>query len=192
MKKLFTLVLLVLATTVTSFAGNIVVQENEEGAADQTTAQITENMKYKQLKNIYNYKNFTPTVNDRYSPGWSAVASFFIPGLGQMICGEVGRGFAYFGGAAGCYLVAGVGSALSMNGNQTAGLTVSIAGLAGVLAVEVLAIIDADRVARVKNMYEQDLRKKLAFDIDLYPSVDFIQSANGLTPTAGMTLALKF
>lgn len=67
---------------------------------------ITPNMKYKQLKRIYNYKEYEKTLADRYSPVWSGVASFFIPGLGQMISGEVGRGFAYLGGHVGGMILA--------------------------------------------------------------------------------------
>ena len=51
---------------------------------------------------------------------------------------------------------------------------------------------DAVRVAKVKNMYEQDLRKKYTFDVDFHPSVNYIQTADGIQPTAGLTLALKF
>ncbi len=32
------------------------------------------------------------------SPGIAAVLSFFIPGLGQMYCAKVGRGFAFMAG----------------------------------------------------------------------------------------------
>ena len=28
-------------------------------------------MKYKHLKALYNYREFTPTLADRYSPAWS-------------------------------------------------------------------------------------------------------------------------
>ena len=52
-------------------------------------------MKYKELKKIYNYRMYVPTLYDRHSPAWSVVASFFIPGLGQMVNGSVGRGFAW-------------------------------------------------------------------------------------------------
>jgi hypothetical protein len=41
-------------------------------------------------------------------------------------------------------------------------------------------------------MYEQDLKKLYALDVDLYPSVNFVQMGNTVQPTAGFTLAMKF
>ena len=48
------------------------------------------------------------------------------------------------------------------------------------------------RIAKVKNMYEQDLKKTYAIDVDLYPSVDYIQLASGVQPTTGFTFAVRF
>ena len=60
------------------------------------------------------------------------------------------------------------------------------------MTVEIWSIVDAVRVAKVKNMYEQDLRKKYSLDVDLYPSVNYVQTSGGVKPTAGLSLALKF
>ena len=72
-------------------------------SAQVANTELTEGMKYKQLKHMYNYKEYSETMYDRYSPAGAGIASFFIPGLGQMISREVGRGFAWFGGAAAAY-----------------------------------------------------------------------------------------
>jgi hypothetical protein len=152
---------------------------------------IAPGMKYKHLKALYNYRGFTPTLADRYSPAWSGVASFFIPGLGQMICGEVGRGFAWLGGSVSCTIIAGVSNGFALCGSAGGAATCLVASL-GVLAIDICAIVDGVRVAKVKNMYEQDLRKLYTLDFNLYPSVNYIQTAYGAQPTAGMTLALKF
>lgn len=152
---------------------------------------ITPNMKYKQLKSIYNYQEYEERFDDRYNPILSGVASFFIPGLGQMICGEVDRGFAYLGGHIGVMILPSV-IMLSV-GAYRYGLTGAVlASCAGVIALDICAIIDGVRVAKVKNMYEQDLRKHYAIDVDLYPSVNFVQLGNNIRPTAGLTLAIKF
>ena len=58
--------------------------------------------------------------------------------------------------------------------------------------LDICAIVDGVRVAKVKNMYEQDLKKMYALDVDLYPSVNYIQLASGVQPTAGFTLAMRF
>lgn len=156
---------------------------------------ITPNMKYKQLKRIYNYKEYEKTLADRYSPVWSGVASFFIPGLGQMISGEVGRGFAYLGGHVGGMILAPliIGAGTDVYGYVSTGAALTaLAIYAGVIAIDICAIVDGVRVAKVKNMYEQDLKKLYAIDVDLYPSVNFVQLGNNIQPTAGLTLAMKF
>ena len=156
---------------------------------------IVPNMKYKQLKELYNPKEYVSTIGDRYSPGWSGVASFFIPGLGQMICGEAGRGLAFLGGTIGLSIAGGVivGSTYDEWGDPTDGTAIaSLITYAGIIAFDVWAIVDGVRVAKVKNMYNQDLRKLSSVDIDLYPSLNYVKTGNGLQPTAGFTLAMKF
>ena len=53
---------------------------------------------YKQNKLNYNHKQYSFQKGDRYNPTIAGVASFLIPGLGQAVSGEVGRGVAFFGG----------------------------------------------------------------------------------------------
>lgn len=168
-------------------------------SAQVANTELTEGMKYKQLKHMYNYKEYSETMYDRYSTAGAGIASFFIPGLGQMISREVGRGFAWFGGAAAAYFVTGVGGVFAGSGQyygetqlENTGAIIGLVGMVSMITVDICAIVDAVRVAKVKNMYEQDLRKKYAFDVDFHPSVNYIQTADGVQPTAGLTLALKF
>ena len=168
------------------------------------------NLKYKELKTMYNYQDYTPMAYDRYSPGWLGFASFAVPGLGQMICDEVGRGFAWFGASAGCAMISGIGLGLRGEGlttyhddygdtrvdENTGAIVVGrvltcIGGLAS-LAVEIAAIVDAVRVAKVKNMYDQDMRNNYSLDVNIYPSFNCTHTANGIQPTAGLTLAMRF
>ena len=196
MKRIFLTLLLA------AFCSNAIhaqVAETNQNSSETSTPEIVPHMKYKALKNIYDYKDYVKTDGAKYSVGGSAVASLFIPGLGQMICNEVGRGFAWFGGAVGSTFVMSVGAGFSGAGTELgnaqmakAGTAVCLVGLAAVLAVDICAIVDAVRVAKVKNMYENDLVKKYTFDVDLYPSVNCIETARGVQPTAGFTLAMKF
>lgn len=157
---------------------------------------IGPDMKYKQLKSMYSYKEYIPSDADRYRPALSGVASFFIPGLGQMLCGEFGRGFSWLGASFGCSTVAGVATGLAVasesDGMAIGGAIVGLVASVGALAIDVCAIVDGVRVAKVKNMYEQDLRKVYAFDVNLYPSVNYVQTANGVQSAAGFTLAMRF
>lgn len=144
-------------------------------------------MKYKEIAKVYDYRLYQKSLYDRYSPAGSGVASFFIPGLGQMICGEWGRGFAYLGGHVGCYMLTGISAIAESD-------TLVLMGIAGLLAIDICAIVDGVRVAKVKNMYMEDLRKSgyYGLDVDLYPSVNYVRTTSGVQPTAGMTLALRF
>ena len=144
-------------------------------------------MKYKEMAKTYDYRLYQKSLYDRYSPVGSGIASFFIPGLGQMICGEWGRGFAYLGGHVGCNILIGLSAIAESD-------TLVLMGLAGILAIDICSIVDGVRVAKVKNMYMEDLRKSgyYGLDVDLYPSVNYVRTTSGVQPTAGMTLALKF
>ena len=144
-------------------------------------------MKYKEMAKTYDYRLYQKSLYDRYSPVGSGIASFFIPGLGQMICGEWGRGFAYLGGHVGCNILIGLSAIAESD-------TLVLMGLAGILAIDICSIVDGVRVAKVKNMYMEDLRKSgyYGLDVDLYPSVNYVRTISGVQPTAGMTLALKF
>lgn len=144
-------------------------------------------MKYKEMAKVYDYRLYQKSLYDRYSPAGSGVASFFIPGLGQMICGEWGRGFAWLGGHVGCYMLTGISAIAESD-------TLVLMGIAGLLAIDICAIVDGVRVAKVKNMYMEDLRRSgyYGLDVDLYPSVNYVHTASGVQPTAGMTLALRF
>lgn len=161
---------------------------------------LTVGMKYKELKHIYNYKEFSPALADRYSPAWSGVASFFIPGLGQMICNEVGRGFAFLGGSLGGSIlgasVIASGAVMDSYGEvlefSPGAVITGLAIYAGVAALDIIAIVDGVRVAKVKNMYEQDLKKAYALEMSVYPSLDYAMIGNSYQPTAGLTLAVRF
>lgn len=52
---------------------------------------IKEGMKYKEVKELYNYKEYDRASGDRYNPVGAGIASFFIPGLGQAVSNEIGR-----------------------------------------------------------------------------------------------------
>ena len=147
---------------------------------------VTPDLRYRDMAKLYDFRHYTRSVYDNYSPAGSGIASFFIPGLGQMLCDEWGRGFAWWGGSVGCYLVTCV-AALS---DAPMLMLMSAAGL---LVVDIAAIVDGVRVAKVKNMYLNDLRAAgYAFDVDLYPSVNYVKTNTGVQPTAGLTLAFKF
>ena len=196
MRRLFIIIAITMATATSAFAQ--MKTEPAAQAAENTTVELVPGMKYKNLKHIYDYKDYQPSIYESRSPGGMGVASFFIPGLGQMISGEVGRGIAWMGGHVGAYLVTGLGSVMLESGEYYGsenltdyGTLFFLTGLTSMLAVDICAIVDAVRVAKVKNMYEYDLYKKL-YSLDFHPSMNYILTPTGTQPTAGFTLALNF
>ena len=100
MKRIFFVILMTVFCANVSFAQVAETVQNQEAAEaltaeDSNINKIVPFMKYRTLKNIYNYKDYVKSDIAKHSVGGCGVASFFIPGLGQMICNEVGRGFAW-------------------------------------------------------------------------------------------------
>lgn len=173
----------------------------EETSCLNTSGEIYDGMPYKELKAIYDPHYYLPEVGDPYSRGWAGVASFFIPGLGQAICGEWARGLCFFAGNVGLSVLflttAQIGgsnfdAAKRQGGEGFSAFAVCIA--LGAAALDVWSIVDAVQVAKVKNMYYQDLRKKRAStDIKLEPFLTYTPT-NSLRyqPAAGLALKVSF
>ena len=174
---------------------DVLMITDEDGNVDVISV-----MKYKDLKGLYNYRKWTKSEYDQYSPGLMGFCSFLVPGLGQMLCGEGGRGAGWLVGALGSAAVAGAGMGMykaysndhSLNtGYYGVGLYMMILGSVTFLTIDLCAVADACRVAKVKNLYEQAWRKP-SYSFELHPSVDYVRMADGYQPTAGFSLALKF
>ena len=60
------------------------------------------------------------------------------------------------------------------------------------LALSIWSCVDAVRVAKVKNMYYQDLRNGYSMDFSLMPSLELAQTPTGYQPAPGLTLSLRF
>ena len=183
--------------------------------ATALSAQVAPRMKYKDLKDSYNPREYVKSTYDPYSPGWSGFASFVLPGLGQVISGEAGRGIAIFAGDVAFSVAAGVCAEKFKDYVQTdaagkpvkgsdgkyiftdenaarkwAGAVIGVSATA--VAYYIWNICDARKVAKVKDMYYQDLAGKHAVGVDLYPSFDYAITGAGAKVVPGMTLSLQF
>ena len=164
---------------------------------------------YKEIKMNYDYHMYVPQPSDPYNPTVSGICSWIIPGLGQMVCGETGRGLGFMGGYLGCYLVAGIGSAVFVgsspyyssssyyyendNGGRLAGSLIMVVGIIGMVAVDIWSIVDATHVAKVKDMYISDMRSKTSsLKLELSPYVDQISMNNEIVRPVGLTMRVKF
>jgi TM2 domain-containing membrane protein YozV len=161
--------------------------------------------RYSINKYRYDYHQYIPEYDDPYNPAISGVCSFFIPGLGQIYCGETGRGFAFLGAYAGCTIICGIGLAqITANSyyyfnsdtgnirNRNAGGGTILLGLGGMAAVSIWSIIDAINVAKVNDMYIRSLRNTSALKIEMSPYVDHISINNQTSTPLGMTMRIKF
>lgn len=142
--------------------------------------------KYSELKKMYNPREYVKMSTDPYSPIWAGAASFLMPGLGQMVCDEVGRGIAFFAGEmALASATATFGYAAEYS--ETCAVLCIVSAIA-TIAVDIWSIVDATHVAKVKNMYRQDVLAKQT-SVSLYPSVNYAPGSN-FAP--GLTLAVNF
>jgi len=120
---------------------------------------ILSNAQYRTNKKTYNRRTYHYEIGDRYSPAVAGIASFLIPGLGQMICGETVRGLcfmvpAYTGATIGLVEFARGMSGMT-NSDSTEG-TVLLLSFGLFYALELWSTIDAVHVAKVNNMTFRD------------------------------------
>lgn len=180
----------------------------------QANAQVAPGMKYKEIKGMYDAKMYVPQSIDPYNKTASGVVSFFVPGAAQLCMGEIGRGIAFFAGE--CVLLEIVQSAgekfiASVITDETGKVTgykdeqaakssarILIGGLVADLALCIWSSCDASKMAKIKNMYYQDLYgRRASLDVNFEPYFALTPSAataSGSTfrPTAGMSLKMNF
>ena len=171
------------------------VFSGKNGYKANTDKEIYEGMKFREYKNYYNPKMYMHQEGDPYSRFWCGTASFFIPGLGEACEGVWGRAAAFFFGNIGLYIIQASDAVYDSYGYVTSYGTVgTIAGLARI-GVNIWSIVDAVRIAKIKNMYYQDIRGQRAMlDVNLEPYFAYTPTgvSNTLTPTAGFTLKMNF
>lgn len=169
---------------------------------------ITENLnaqRYRINKLKYDYHQYVPEMGDPYNPVVSGVCSLFIPGLGQIVSGEVVRGLGFLAGYYGSMYMFGFGiefSASNLDYNSITGTYSSThnpfgylllgLGAAGLVGVTIWSIMDAVNVAKVNNMYFQSLRRTSSVNFEVAPYVTQLSINNQLVTPVGMTMRLKF
>jgi len=179
---------------------------NEPRNEDIRTEPVQMGQKYKINKLYYNSSMYVPRPGDPYNPSVAGIASFFVPGLGQMLSGEIGRGFGFLGGYAASYLVCLSGLAIAQgeyyydydsypspnyNNNSEIGVGLFIVGGVSMIATYIWSIVDAVKVAKVNNMYMQDLRKNQV-NIQLKPYMETKKYPGITDRPIGMTLQINF
>ncbi len=156
--------------------------------------------RYSINKTKYDSHQYIPQIGDPYNPAISGVCSFLVPGMGQMISGEVGRGLGFLGAYASCAAIYGVGAARvtsSMNdssntNNGSSGKRTMFLGLAGMGVVNLWSIIDAVKVAKTNNMYVRDARETTSLQLEVLPYAETISMNNQSVTPIGLSMRITF
>lgn len=157
-----------------------------------TSGKVWPGMQYKEYKRLYSLTRYVPMPDDGFSMVAAGLCSFVLPGLGQMVCGEIARGIPFMGGCVFSAFTMGYGIGM-LNSNMAEGSTFAILGAIALVAVDICAVVDGVRVATIKNMYHQDLRRMASVvDVSLSPYFSTASLGTLRTPLAGVTLAVSF
>lgn len=187
---------------------------------DEVAIDFSRTISYTEKRRLFPPSGYVRQPGDPYDPVLAGVASYFVPGLGQMISGETLRGLAFMGGELLAYSTAMIGFAAILNTttyydepmfvplesatynsnnrrtNQfwsNAGVAMTITGIAGWIGIHIWNIVDAVQVAKVNNMYFQAQRQQ-EFSLSLRPflGVDRYSQFNSGSNYAGVTVSLSF
>lgn len=149
-----------------------------------------------ELRSYYNVSGYSKEPYDKYSPGWTAVMSAVVPGLGQIACGKAVRGIIFLLGTA-APVTAAVLTYQKPYFNDfgfpehNIGHTVALIGASVVMWA--WNVIDAAEVAILLDKYNRDLLRNKKAELSVEPSLSMIPSACGsVIPAAGITLAINF
>lgn len=152
------------------------------------------NAQYRLNKTQYDHKTYVYQVGDPYHPTIAGVASFFLPGLGQMISGEGVRGVGFLAGFAGCVTIIFVGALSTIDdihyggGDGSSGERLMFVGLGGAVGVSIWSIVDAVHVAKVNNLAFRE-QNKSSINFKLEP---FIFNASTLNNKNNVSTGLSF
>jgi hypothetical protein len=157
---------------------------------------IGANAQYRINKTKYDYRTYSYQVGDPYNPSVAGLTSFLIPGLGQMISGEGGRGVAFLGGYVGFFVIYYVGAVSSINdinngGTGSGGAGVMVLGLLGAIGVDIWSIVDAIHVAKVNNLAFRD-KSKTSYNFQIKPYINISNYNYNSKIPVGLSLKVRF
>jgi|WetSurMetagenome_2_1015567.scaffolds.fasta_scaffold354651_2 hypothetical protein len=148
---------------------------------------------YNVNKTKYDYRTYFHQVGDPYNPAVAGITSYLIPGLGQILSGETGRGLAFLGGYVVCSTIylAGTLSIYFKNGPTESGLGLIAGGALLLLSYQIWTIVDAIRVAKVNNLAFRDKNKSSCI-IKVQPYIGSINYYSSTKPVTGLSFKFSF
>lgn len=145
---------------------------------------------YRVNKKLYDYENYSHQPGDPYSPVAAGLVSTLIPGSGQMLSGEFGRGAAFLGGFIGCFGTMFTGF-VYLDDDTPAFLIVESASLTGMIFIWFFSIIDAVHVAKVNNLAYRD-KKDISYNFKVQPCLNILNVPLDASIPLGITLKVRF
>lgn len=151
-------------------------------------------MKYSEYKKMYSPHDYVRQNGDPYSPGLATALSCILPGVGQAVVGRWGSAvaFEWVDVAGTLSLIAGL---TGYSDNISAGNEILfIAGGGALMAItRIWSAINANKVAKIKNLYFRDVQGQSAVQFDLEPYVGQIGTLAMQPQTVtGLTLRITF
>ena len=193
MKHLLLTLACLLGGTLSVFAMS---NDNKKSVSLNTDKTVYPGRMYKEYKDFYNSKEYVRQPGDPYSPFWVGFAECFIPGLGEGIAGEWGRAAGFFFANVGLGAIAFSQRIPYYYNGYTYYKYNDLywVMMAARLCLNIWSICDAVHVAKVKNMYYQDLRaQRASLDFGLEPYFACAPySVSGMQPVAGLSLKVRF
>ena len=158
---------------------------------DGITKIIISGNEYRVNKTKFDYRTYSFEKGDPYNPSSAGFASLIIPGLGQMISGESGRGLLFLTGFTGC-LVATIAGMINLGnsyeGGSVIGAQIAVAGLIGAACTDLWSVGDAVKVAKVNNLALRN-KHKTSYNLNIKPFLN--TSENGLKHNVPIGLTFK-
>jgi hypothetical protein len=198
-KRLVVVLILALITPLTHGAWAQYDDDVDYSASDDSMNERMVIPNYSMIKRDYNARLYVPQKNDPYSPTLAGLTSLFIPGLGHMLCGETERGLGFLGASLGSTVVMSLGISLmakAYDGYEPVlarGALLFLAGMISMCVVDILSIVDAVHVAKVKNMYYNDLTSTLSsMDVSLSPYIGQLSMNNRVVRPVGLSMTVRF
>lgn len=154
---------------------------------------------YRINKTKYDTQNYSFQTGDPYNPVTAGFASI-IPGLGQIIVGEPGRGFLFFGGFSLCLVATSIGmirfietigSGISGEDPPPGGPFLMTAGSVGMVVIDIWSILDAAHVAKINNLAFRD-QGGTTYYFQIQPSLKTTCCQMTGSISAGIALKITF
>jgi len=182
--------------------GEILLNENIDTSAEEFNPQEvkTESISpfekmpsNKQLKKTYGKSSYSYQKGDKYIPLLVSLPSLLIPGLGQVINGDVLQGIGYLGGTALSFFTVIYGGLINWGGSTLAGNSLMIIGAVGFVLFPVTSAIQSYKLSKYKNLYYRDLKQSNTIEVGFKPWIN-IRDKNVVlnTQSVGLSLNVRF